>query len=218
MTQTIVRPHDVTVFGSGLTRTEPDRALIQLEVRQTELEPTNALDATRDRVKAVREALARATIDTSQIETSRVAIHEEWEHHPVTKKSGYAASITLRVRVHDVELVEPVLIAVVAAGASRIHSVIYETSLLPELRRETRTAAIVAARAKAELYCEAAGCRAGAVTHIEDLDPSRFPVATSRDTREPQRAPDSGDDSSFGSGSLSVVAAVMVSYAILPER
>jgi uncharacterized protein YggE len=218
MDQVIARPHGVTVFGSGLTRTEPDRALIELEVRRTELEPGNALDATRESVKAVREALTRSMIDTRQIETSRVGVYEDWEHHPVKKMLGYAASVTLRVRVHDVELVEPVLIAVVAAGASRIFSVVYETSRLPELRRETRSAAIFAARAKAELYCEAAGCRAGAVTHIEDLDPSRFPVATSRDSYERPRASDAEDDGSFGSGSLTVVAAVMVSYALLSER
>lgn len=216
MDQVIARPHGVTVFGSGLARTEPDRALLELEVSRTELEPENALDATRETVRAVRRALTRSMIDTSQIETSRVDVHEAYEHHPVTKKVGYTASITLRVRVHDVELVEPVLIAVVAAGAGRIFSVIYETSRLPELRRETRSAAIFAARAKAQLYCEAASCRAGAVTHIEDLDPSRFQMATGRGSYERPRVPDAGDDGSFGSGSLTAVAAVMVSYALLP--
>jgi hypothetical protein len=42
-----------------------------------------------------------------------------------------------------------------------------------ELRAEARRKAVAAARAKADLYAEAAGVRVGAVLHIEDVDPEQ---------------------------------------------
>jgi len=91
--------------------------------------------------------------------------------YPDRRVVGYRADVGFRVRLRDVSLVEAVLVEAVAAGAHEIRSVAYETSRLRELREDARRGAVAAARRKAEVYCEAAGCRVGSVLHIEDVDP-----------------------------------------------
>ena len=56
-------------------------------------------------------------------------------------------------------------------GINSIWHVEFHSSKLKELRAEARAQAVVAARAKAELYCKAAGVKLGEVIHIEDLNP-----------------------------------------------
>jgi uncharacterized protein YggE len=78
--------------------------------------------------------------------------------------------------------------------------------------------AVAAGRRKAEVYCEAAACRLGEVLHIEDVDPDKAnqPSSHMRGPGAPADQ-DGGDAGGLGSGSLTIAAAVMIVYALLPE-
>src|SRR5262249_38681282 len=87
------------------------------------------------------------------------------------KMIGYRASVAFQCIVRDFSIVEPLLVAVVDAGADRIHSVHPKTTRLKDLRRDARTRAVHAARAKAEVLAAAAGSNLGNALHIEDVNP-----------------------------------------------
>jgi uncharacterized protein YggE len=215
--QSIRDPLGVTVYGSALLRTDPDIAEAWIQIGRTAKQPAEALEETRKAVRAVRDALAEAHVQAEAIETSRVTVEDAYEMVVANRKRiGYRASVTFRIRIHDVDLVEAVLVGAVAAGANHIHRVSYQTSKLRELRQQARRNAVAAAREKAEAYCDAAGCRLGAVVHIEDVNPDTANVATRSHASVPGDSDGPDDGNSLGSGSLTVAAAVMIVYSLLP--
>jgi uncharacterized protein YggE len=212
--QSIERAIGVTAYGSAVLRTEPDVAVTWLQISRTEKDPGSVFEAVRDAAKSVRDVFSKAGIDPTDVEVSRVGVQAEFEY-PDRKLRGYRADIGFSVRVREVDLVEPVLVDAVAAGAHEIRTLTYETSKLRELREDARRQAVAAARRKAEVYCDAAGCHLGAVLHVEDVDPETA-VWAGRDAPRIASPLEASDAGSLGSGSLSVTAAVLVAYAILP--
>jgi hypothetical protein len=106
--------------------------------------------------------------------------------------------------------VEPLLVDVVAAGANEIEGGDFDVIAKRELRAEARRKAVAAARAKAELYAEAAGVRVGAVVHIEDVDPEQ--PGASRYRSHAEAAATTAQD--LAPGHIVVSAAVVVGYAV----
>jgi uncharacterized protein YggE len=79
-----------------------------------------------------------------------------------------------------------------------------------ELRAEARRQAVKAARAKVDLYAEAAGVRIGGLVHIEDVDPEQ--PGTSRYRSHAEAAATTAQD--LAPGHIVVSAAVVLGYAI----
>ncbi|GAA1819534.1 hypothetical protein GCM10009682_45100 [Luedemannella flava] len=106
--------------------------------------------------------------------------------------------------------VEPLLVDVVAAGANEIEGVDFDVLAKRELRAEARRKAVAAARAKADLYAEAADVRLGVVVHIEDVDPEQS--AAGRYRGHAQAVATTAQD--LAPGHIVVSAAVVVGYAL----
>jgi uncharacterized protein YggE len=99
---------------------------------------------------------------------------------------------------------------VIEAGANEIEGVDFDVVAKRELRAEARRKAVAAARAKAELYAEAAGARVGTVLHIEDADPEQ--ASASRYRSHSDAAETTAQD--LAPGHIVVSAAVIVGYAV----
>ncbi|HXC76838.1 MAG TPA: SIMPL domain-containing protein [Candidatus Acidoferrum sp.] len=217
--QSITRPIGITVYGSHISRTEPDRAEIDIAVIRLAQTPAVAFDATAKSVKAVRAGLKTGGISDADVEVSLVTLTSAHEFSGGTSKFiGYRSQVGFRFLVTRLETVERLLTSAVEAGANEVQRVRYQSSKLRELRAEARKHAVEAAKRKAQVYADAAGVRVGQVIHIEDVNPDAGSAGRGHSS-EPAPADESDDETGGGleAGSLVVSAAVMVTFNILHD-
>jgi uncharacterized protein YggE len=214
--QAITRPFGITAFGSSLVRAEPDLVLIELGVTRLAGQPQESFHATHAATAAVRTVLREAGVPDTAVETSRVILEMSYEHYPKHQFLGYEAKVGLRILLDDLDALERLLNDVVEAGAHQIDTVRYQTRRLKELRAQARHQAVESARVKAAGYADAAQVHLGSVVHIEDVNPDQL---TNRGHAPDIDATENDENAVVGaleSGSITVTAAVMVSFAILP--
>jgi uncharacterized protein YggE len=218
--QSIRRPIGITVYGSHISRTEPDRAEVDIAVIRVAQTPAVAFGATAKSVKAVRAGLKTGGISDADVEVSRVTLTTAYEGFGAASKFiGYRSQVTFRFLITRLETVERLLTSAVEAGANEVQRVRYQSSKLRELRAEARKHAVEAAKRKAEVYADAAGVRVGQVIHIEDVNPDAGSAARGMHSAETAPAEDSDDEIEGGlkAGSLVISAAVMVTFNILHD-
>lgn len=214
--QSIPRPHGISVVGTHLVRAAPDRARLRFAVQRTDAKAARAMEQARECEIAVRQALRGLGVADAEVRSAELTLASAYDGYGAKqKKLGERATIGFDVIVADLAKVQPALLAVVEAGVGHIQDVGYHTSRLAKLRARARRGAVAAAREKATIYASAAGARLGEVLHIEDVSPAHL---------EQQRG--HGEDTSVGSvedadgegvGSLTIAAAVAISWALLTD-
>ena len=207
----IRQPWGVSAFGQGDVSGEPDYADLRLSINRQSDKPEQALEAARIAVSAVLAAARELGIADTDVTSSRTSVRTVISHgRDKEMRSGPRCTVSLSVRLFDLDQVDRVLVALVDAGADTIGNVAYDTTHKPELRAEARRMAVQAALSKAELYAEAAGVSLGSVIHIEDVDPARL-TGVARGRRAPTES--SGD---LVPGEITVSAAVLLGLELAP--
>lgn len=164
---------EITVNGTGLVWTEPDRATLDVGWTGIEPEVATAVARANEAVAAIREALGDLGIDPADVRTVHYAVWREdrWddsgEPHPI----GYRVHHSLQLVVHDVELVGSAIAAAVDAGANQIGGIAFAVTDRVAVETEARAAAFAAARQRAEQLAALAGVTLGTVTSLEELEP-----------------------------------------------
>jgi uncharacterized protein YggE len=217
--QAIEAPFGVTVFGSTVLRTEPDLAEIELGVGRIDQTAEKAFKATQEGVTAVRRSLRASGLPDESVEVARVTLESAYDGFgPSRKFVGYKAFVRFRLVITALDNLEATLSAAVSAGANDVQRVTYQSSRLKELRAEARRNAVLAARDKAEIYCEAAGVRLGHVLHIEDRNPEMIHRGGHGEgTQLDEHDAESVTPAGLASGSLVITAAVTVGFALLQD-
>ena len=223
--QSIRQPFGVTTYGSTVIRIDPDIASIHCAVSRTENHPKDAFKAVREASKQVADYLQQidAKIETS---SSHISLSQTWDYSGAKQKFvGYTARVGFHTLLYDLDQLESLLIGIVDSGANEIGGVNFQTSRLKELRSEARRKAVEAAREKAENYCLAAQVRLGKVLHIEDVNPDtsnffgrRFEShVMNQNVIDQVEAEQAEDLQSFKPGSITINAAVLMSFSIVNE-
>ena len=164
----------------------------------------------------MREFLRGEGIDDRDARASEVKLQTEYRRVGKTDEFvGHVARVEINVTVDRLDRVEPLLVGMVERGADRVRRVAFVTTSLREHRATARKQAVAAARAKAELYCEAAGVKVGKVLHIEDVDPTRGRRGYGHvvDTDAAEAADDGGGV--YDPGAITVTGTVLMSFALL---
>ena len=169
--QMIERPWGVTAYGTASVQALPDLVRVRFKIINREPTPSAAFDVASAAVSAVRTALRGHGVPDSAVKASRLNLATATEYIDGTNRSaGYRCVAAFSVESTYLDGVQQLLVDLVAAGANEIEGVDFDVTTKRALRAEARRKAVAAARAKAELYAEAAGIRLGAVLHIEDVD------------------------------------------------
>lgn len=207
--------NSIRVFGSAVMRVSPDTASIVVAVSQLYMKPKESFAAAQKGAVAVNTYLHESGI--KEFGSSRITLASESNYASGQQRFvGYRAKISFNVILRDMNQVDTLLSGIIAAGANELTSVTFETTRLKELRAETRRRAVVAAREKAELYCQAAGVTVGNVIAIEDVSPEMITGRSEGHTYgEAAPVDDVGESSSIDPGAIIVGAAVNISYQIL---
>lgn len=214
--------------GNAVIRVQPDRASIRFGVLTFAGTPRHAQSENEAIVKKVLAAIRGQGVDARDIATDHFSVRPEYDYPMRGNRSlvGYWSENGIEVTLRDVDLLSPVLIAALDAGATSVDNLSFSTTRMRELRDEARALAVKAALEKAADLATAAGVDTGAVTDIEENSWSYYSGYWNRSGQwvnqaqnvVQEMAPSSLgqelEDGEFSLGQIIVQASVQVSVAI----
>ena len=162
-------PHVQTV-GRAERRIAPDRAtlILLIETRGSTAAQAGTLNARR--TEEVRDTLRSAGIAVAP--TASYTVQPDYERptggrgSEEGRVSGYRAHTRLRVDLTQIERIGQILDAALAAGASGVETVFFESSRADSVRRAAMAEASTAARADAEVLARAMGGSLGSLLSV----------------------------------------------------
>lgn len=137
----------------------PDIATISAGVVSRATTASSALQDSAERIERVLAALKRAGIEDRDIQTGNVSLSPEYryENNQAPQLVGYTATNSLNIRFRDVRSSGRILDALVAQGANQINGPTLALDNPEAALDEARAKAVVAGRARAELYARSLG-------------------------------------------------------------
>lgn len=170
-------PTTLSLHASAEVSAAPDTATVTAGVVTQAGDAAAALAANSQRMTAVLAAVRKAGVKSADIQTSSLSLQPKYvyQQNESPRLTGFEASNQVQVTLHDVSRIGAVIDALVAAGGNRIDGPNFSVSNAEQLLDGARTAAVRKARARAELYAEAAGLRVERIRSIAE-DSGRAPV------------------------------------------
>ncbi len=164
-------PRVIQVVGEGHATAAPDIARISLGVSEQAETAGAAMDAMSAGMSAVLGTLGTQGIAQVDIQTGQLMLEPSYNYNtpdgnPVM--TGFVATQILDVKVRDIAQLGTVLDAVVTEGANRVNGIGFEVSDPQAVTDEARRDALADARARAELYADAAGVGLGGILSISE--------------------------------------------------
>ncbi|RYH01796.1 DUF541 domain-containing protein [Salipiger sp. IMCC34102] len=163
----------LTVTGHGEVMAVPDMARISLGVTQEAETAQAAMTAMSADMRDVMAAIAEAGLEDRDIQTGSLRLDLVQQYDRETGEStitGYRASTDVDLRVRVLDDLGPVLDAVVGEGATQISGLVFDVADRSGLLDEARRSAVADARAKAELYADAAGVTLGSISEMRETE------------------------------------------------
>ncbi|GII28437.1 SIMPL domain-containing protein [Planotetraspora mira] len=168
----ITSPWGVSAYGAASVKAAPDLVRIRVAVERVEPSPREAFEAGQANVIALRGVLRGHDVSDAAVSASRLRLSSAWDGYGERREFlGYKCEASFTIESANLDGLQQLLIDVVDAGVNRVDEVDFDVRSKGELRAQARRAAVQAARAKAQLYAEAAGVQLGQVVHIQDVDP-----------------------------------------------
>ncbi len=166
-------PRQITVMGSSQADAVPDRATITAGVETQAPTAAGALAANSETMAAVFAALEAAAVEKRDMQTSQLNLSPVYEPFREGAEAppqvvAYQASNMVTVRVRDLANLGKLIDALAGAGANRLYGIGFDVSEPGPSLDAARRKAVADARAKAELYAEAAGVTLGPVVTIRE--------------------------------------------------
>ena len=158
------------VNAEGHSTRVPDLAVIQAGVVSQAATAAEAMRDNSARMASVLAALRKAGVAERDIQTARIALTPQYryaENQPPVI-TGYQASNQVSVRFRDVGKSGTILDALVREGANNISGPNLTIDKPETALDEARTDAIRTARARAQLYAQAAGLRVDRIVSISE--------------------------------------------------
>jgi uncharacterized protein len=153
----------ITVAGTGIITTTPDRADFSFGVSTDRATAKDALAVTAERMQRIINALKAAGIQARDIQTQQVSIGTRYDSGVIV---GYIASNSVIAKVRDIDKAGPVIDSAVDAGATGVWGPSFFRSDQQQLARNALRAAVSDARAKAQALAAASGASVGRVVSV----------------------------------------------------
>jgi uncharacterized protein len=171
----------ITVIGTAEASAVPDLATITAGVETRAETAVDALARNGEAMAGVLAALDAGGIERRDVQTSQLSISPVYEPYreesPESQRvSGYEAANMVTIRVRDVATLGETVDAVTKGGANRIHGISFDVSDPRAALDAARTEAVADARARAELFAQAAGVTLGPVLRMAERADAPGPV------------------------------------------
>lgn len=168
----------ITVTGEGAVSVTPDMARITLGVVQQAQTAAEAMDAMNEAMGGVLSKLAEAGVDPKQIQTGNLRLDQTYEHSSIgtATPSGYAAYADVQIQVYQLDKLGAILDAAVRDGANQMSGLQFDVADRAPVMNAARQAAVADARAKADVYAEAAGVTLGPILLMSETGGTSGPM------------------------------------------
>lgn len=166
-------PRLISVSGLGEVKTRPDMATISTGVVTEGVTAKDALAKNNAAMAAVIAALKNAGIAEDDIQTSDFSVSPKYPPYQPNQTTaprivGYTVSNQVTAKVKNIAKLGDILDTLVQAGSNQINGISFGVDEPKAQLDEARKKAVADARARAELYAEAAGVSLGKVMQISE--------------------------------------------------
>jgi uncharacterized protein len=166
----------ITVSSTATVEARPDEAVVDLGVRSESPDGAAAMAQNAGDMQAVLDALKAAGVDEKDIQTTNVSLEQRVTGRGTPREERvFVAVNAIRVTVHDLSSVGPVIDAAVGAGADAVNDIRFQLADPDAVRTDVLTRAVAGARAKADALAGAADASVVRVVTIEEQN-YRSPV------------------------------------------
>lgn len=163
---------EIVVHGQGSVEQAPDMATITLGSQFAAKQADDALDQVSEATATVLATLTELGVEAKDVQTSGLYLNPVWDdsynRHGGRNIRGYSAGNTVHIRVRDLDKLGGLLDQVVEDGANTFNGLSFGLQDSTDAKNEARRRAVADARAKAELYAEAAGVSLGKIIELTD--------------------------------------------------
>jgi uncharacterized protein len=149
----------VSVAGDAEIKVIPNQVLISLGVETRDRNLAVARIQNDTAVRSVLDAIAKSQIDATDVQTDFIQVNIVYQSSAQTIVDHYVVEKAIAVTLKDVSKFEPLLSAVLEAGANHIYNVEFMTTDLRKYRDQARALAAKAAIEKASDLAAAAGLK-----------------------------------------------------------
>lgn len=161
----------ISVVGSGIVLAQPNVARVTLGAEIFDQSLANAQAEASRRMDAVVNKLKAEGIPESDIRTVSFTINPLYDQRDSQSVlRGYQVQNLVEVRTTMIGSLGPLLDDAIAAGATRVFGVRFESDNMDALKAQARDQAVQNARSKAEQLARTTGVSLGKVLAIEEAD------------------------------------------------
>ena len=176
------QPATLTLTATAEVQAAPDIAGIGAGVVTQAAEAQAALAANSEKMVRVIAALKKAGVGDRDIQTSGLNLQPQfrYEQNQPPVLTGFQASNRVQVTLRDLKAAGRVIDTLVKEGANQIDGPDFRVAAPEPLLDKARAEAVARARARAELYAQAAGLRVVRITSISEGFEQRPPMPMPR--------------------------------------
>ncbi len=198
--QPVISGTRLDVSAEGAITRAPDIAMISAGVVTQALTASAAMQENASRMSATVAALKAAGVADRDIQTASLSLSPQYRYaeNKAPEITGYQASNQVSVRFRDIKRAGRILDTLVAQGANQINGPVFSVEKADAAIDEARVAAIKTARARADLYAQAAGLRVKRIVSISESQgyappPYPMPVMMARAEKAADTAIEPGE-------------------------
>lgn len=159
----------IAVTGTTELALAPDEAWVHVGVETFLPTMERAVEDNDRRIAAVITAIKNTGVQPADLTTTTMSLAETDRYEPGDRRvHGFQVTRSLVARVRDLPRLERLLQAILEAGATHLREVRFSHSQLADKKAAARTAAMKAARDKADLMAGAIGQRVGRAVSIRE--------------------------------------------------
>ena len=203
--------NSVSVSATGTVKVTPDVAYTTVGVVTQKKKMQDAQAANRDLMNAVVAALKAAGLTDDDIRTTNYSVYPVYDYMDASQKiTAFEVNNTVELTIRDIDKVGAVLDAAAAAGANTSYSVSFDLLDKSPVYNKALTAAMEAARTKADTLAAAGGFAIKGVLNVSEgynSTPVYYEYAAAEDNSG--KAP-----TYISAGDLDITASVSVVYEI----
>jgi uncharacterized protein len=165
-------PAVISTSGTGTVTIAADMAVLSIGVDVQAASPAAAREDMDRRIAGVMDALAAIGFPRDSLPTTGYVVQPVYDYQHDRRITGYAASTSFEISVHDLSMVAQVIVTALDAGGTTLGGLRFDATDREEARSEALTRAVRQARHDAETIARAAGGTLGGLVELSS-DPSQ---------------------------------------------
>jgi uncharacterized protein len=169
-------PAAVIVTGTATIDVVPDVARLVVSMQSPAQTASQAESQNAAASDSAISHIVRAGIASSDIKTLGVQVWPQYDYHSSPAVlTGFTATQTLQVTIHDLRRIGAVIDAAVAGGATSVQGITYDLNDHSAASAQALTKAVADALTKARAMANAAGIHLGPVVSMTDIESTPYP-------------------------------------------